>query len=161
MCIRDSFCVDAVNATTMLIKVDALNKIGGWDNNIYVYLEDIDICLRLTLNGFNIIKISNAIVDHKGWSSHFAEIKQSMNTSRVWHFTWSSLYFDNKFCRKSLVLKKITKLIVLCLVKNIFNLLLFRINKFKVNNIKLSACFAFLLNKGSYFRIEHKFKNEL
>ena len=59
------FCVDAVNATTMLIKVDALNKIGGWDNNIYVYLEDIDICLRLTLNGFNIIKISNAIVDHK------------------------------------------------------------------------------------------------
>ena len=32
---------------------------------------------------------------------------------------------------------------------------------FKVNNIKLSACFAFLLNKGSYFRVEHKFKNEL
>ena len=155
------FCVDAVNATTMLIKVDALNKIGGWDNNIYVYLEDIDICLRLTLNGFNIIKISNAIVDHKGWSSHFDEIKSSMNISRVWHFTWSSLYFDNKFCRKSIVLKKITKLIFLCLIKNIFNLLLFRINKFKVNNIKLSACFAFLLNKGSYFRVEHKIKNEL
>ena len=51
------FCVDAVNATTMLISVEALKKIDGWDDNYYVYLEDIDICLRLTLNNYSIIKI--------------------------------------------------------------------------------------------------------
>ena len=150
------FCVDAVNATTMLIKVDALNKIGGWDKNIYVYLEDIDICLRLTLMGYNIIKIADAVADHKGWSSHFDEIKSTMNISRTWHFTWSSLYFESKFCRKSIVIKKTFKIITLCLVKNIFNLLLLRFNKFKINNIKLSACFAFMFKKGSYFRVNHK-----
>ena len=142
--------MSSTEQTLSIIKPDAVER--NLDNEIkQMFIK----------NGFNIIKISNAIVDHKGWSSHFDEIKSSMNISRVWHFTWSSLYFDNKFCRKSLVLKKITKLIFLCLVKNIFNLLLFRINKFKVNNIKLSACFAFLLNKGSYFRVEHKIKNEL
>ena len=69
------FCVDAVNATTMLIRVEALKRINGWDNNYYVYLEDIDICLRLKLNNYSIIKIADAKVDHLGWSSHFAEIK--------------------------------------------------------------------------------------
>ena len=42
-----------------------------------------------------------------------------------------------------------------------YQLLFSESDKFKINNIKLSACFAFLFNKGSYFRVEHKFKNEL
>lgn len=150
------FCVDAVNATTMLIKVEALNQIGGWDDNIYVYLEDIDICLRLYLKGFSIIKIKEAIVDHKGWSSHFNSIKETMNISRIWHFTWSSLYFENKFCKKSIIIKKIFLIILISLTKLFLNFIIFRIKKSKANFIKLSACYAFIFNKGSYFRVKHK-----
>jgi len=150
------FCVDAVNATTMLIKVDALKKINGWDNNYYVYLEDIDICLRLTLNNYSIIKISDAEVDHQGWSSHFSEIKDTMNVSRIWHFTWSSLYFENKFCRKSIVFKKLFKIILFSIIKLILNLIIFRLKKVNQNLIKLSACYAFIFNLGSYFRVKHK-----
>ena len=150
------FCVDAVNATTMLIKVKALKQIGGWDNNIYVYLEDIDICLRLYLRGYSIVKIKEAIVDHKGWASHFDSIKDTMNISRIWHFTWSSLYFENKFTNQSKIIKKIFSIILFSLIKLILNLLILRINKSKVNFIKLSACHAFIFNKGSYFRAKHK-----
>lgn len=150
------FCVDAVNATTMLIKVEALKKIGGWDDNIYVYLEDIDICLRLYLEGYSIIKIKKAIVDHKGWSSHFDTIKETMNISRIWHFTWSSLYFENKFTKKSIIIKKIFLTIFISFIKLILNLIIFRINKSKINFIKISACYAFIFNKGSYFRVKHK-----
>lgn len=150
------FCVDAVNATTMMIKVAALNKINGWDENYYVYLEDIDICLRLTLNNYSIIKIFNAKVDHFGWSSHYKELKDTMNISRIWHFTWSSLYFENKFCKKKIVLKKVFRIMIFSIIKNFFNLVLFRFKKFKNNFIKLSACIAFLMNKGSYFRVNHK-----
>ncbi len=150
------FCVDAVNATTMLIRVEALKRINGWDNNYYVYLEDIDICLRLKLNNYSIIKIADAKVDHLGWSSHFAEIKDTMNVSRIWHFTWSSLYFENKFCRKSIVLKKLFKIIFYSTLKLILNFIIFRFDKVNQNVTKLSACLAFILNRGSYFRIKHK-----
>ena len=150
------FCVDAVNATTMLIRVEALKKINGWDDNYYVYLEDIDICLRLKLNNYSIIKIASASVDHLGWSSHFNEIRDTMNVSRIWHFTWSSLYFENKFCRKSIVLKKLFKIIFLSILKLILNFLIFRFEKVSQNTIRLSACLAFILNRGSYFRIKHK-----
>ena len=150
------FCVDAVNATTMLIRVEALEKINGWDDNYYVYLEDIDICLRLKLNDYSIIKIAEAKVDHLGWSSHFTEIKDTMNVSRIWHFTWSSLYFENKYCRKSVVLKKLFRIIFFSTFKLVLNLIIFRFNKVNQNIIKLSACFAFILKRGSYFRIKHK-----
>lgn len=150
------FCVDAVNATTMLIKIDVIKKIDGWDDNYYVYLEDIDICLRLRLNNYSIIKIANAFVDHLGWSSHFKEIEDTMNISRIWHFTWSSLYFENKYSRKNKVLKKLLQIIFISIIKIILNLVIFRFNKVRQNFIKLSACAAFILKRGSYFRVKHK-----
>ena len=126
------------------------------DNNYYVYLEDIDICLRLKLNDYSIIKIAEAKVDHLGWSSHFAEIKDTMNVSRIWHFTWSSLYFENKYCRKSVVLKKLLKIILFSILKLVLNLIILRFKKVGQNIIKLSACYAFILKRGSYFRVRHK-----
>lgn len=153
------FCVDAVNATTMLIKIDAIKKIDGWDDNYYVYLEDIDICLRLRLNNYSIIKIANASVDHLGWSSHFKEIEDTMNISRIWHFTWSSLYFENKFVRKKKVFKKLSQIIFVSIIKIILNILIFRFNKVSQNFIKLSACASFILDRGSYFRVKHKMGN--
>jgi len=152
------FCVDAVNATTMLIRTDAIKKIGGWDNNIYVYHEDIDICLRMYLNNYYIVKIFDAVVDHQGWSSHFLEIKNTMNLTRVWHFTWSSIYFNFKFCNKVYAsiffLKVLIKAICKFLVYGIF----YNKEKFKINIIRLSACFAFFFKRGSYFRIRHNIK---
>jgi len=153
---KGDFCVDAVNATTMLIKIEALKKINGWDKNYYVYLEDIDICLRLRLNNYTIIKIASAEVDHLGWSSHFSHIGKTMNISRIWHFTWSSLYFESKFCKKHIVLKKLFNVVFLSITKLLMNLLIFRFKKVNQNYIKLSACYAFMFKRGSYFRVKHK-----
>jgi GT2 family glycosyltransferase len=102
-------------------------------------LEDIDISLRLKLNGNEIIKVRSAEVDHKGFSSHFLEIKDTMNLSRVWHFTWSSIYFKKKFCNQYVFIRSIAKVIFVALAKNIFHLFLFNQKKFiekiqKLNN---------------------------
>ena len=150
------FCVDAVNATTMLIRTETIKKIGGWDDNIYVYLEDMDICLRLHLNNYSIIKIKNSIVDHKGWSSHFSEIKDTMNITRIWHFAWSSLYFNFKFCNKFTAYKLLTIMILKSFGKLLINFLLRRDEKCKVYITRLSACCSIIFNKGSYFRVKHK-----
>jgi len=150
------YSVDAINATSMLLNTNLMKTIGGWDNNIYVYLEDIDISLRLKLNGNEIIKVRSAEVDHKGFSSHFLEIKDTMNLSRVWHFTWSSIYFKKKFCNQYVFIRSIAKVIFVALAKNIFYLFFFNRKKFIINNIKISACVSHILNKGSYFRSKHQ-----
>ena len=150
------YSVDAINATSMLLNTNLMKTIGGWDNNIYVYLEDIDISLRLKLNGNEIIKVRSAEVDHKGFSSHFLEIKDTMNLSRVWHFTWSSIYFKKKFCNQYVFILSVAKVIFVALAKNIFHLFFFNKKKFTINNIKISACISHILNKGSYFRSKHQ-----
>ena len=95
------FCAQAVNATAMLIKKNIIKKVNGWDENIYTYLEDIDLCIKIRKNNFQIIKIPKAIVNHIGFGSHKKENAQKAELSRNWHFCWSSLYFRDKYTKKS------------------------------------------------------------
>ena len=90
-------CVEAVNATAMFFKKSTINKINGWDENIYTYLEDLDLCLRLRRNNLPIIKVKNSIVHHIGFGSHKKENTFKSEMSRNWHFIWSSLYFKHKY----------------------------------------------------------------
>ena len=150
------FCVDAVNETVMLINVKALKKINGFDENYYLFLEDMDLCLRLKLNNYSIIKIVNAEADHFGGNSHSKKIKREINKTRIWHFTWSSLYFESKFTKKYLVLQKTFTIIFISIIKLLSNLMILRFAKVIKNAVKISACFAFILNRSSYFRAKYK-----
>jgi N-acetylglucosaminyl-diphospho-decaprenol L-rhamnosyltransferase len=148
--------VEAVNATSMLINTQFIKNIGGWDENIYLYLEDIDISLRFRLKGYEIIKVSNSEVDHEGFSSHLKSIKDEINLVRVWHFTWSSIYFRKKFSNFISGNIFLFKAFFIYFLKFFLNLLVLNKKKILINIIKISACLSILSKKGSYFRIKHK-----
>ena len=88
--------VDGVTGTAMLIDRDKLKLIDDWDTNIFNYFEDMDLCLRLRLEGFEIIKIRDAEVDHDPFSSHDKNFSMEMDFSRNWHYSWSNFYFLKK-----------------------------------------------------------------
>jgi GT2 family glycosyltransferase len=148
--------VKAVNATSMLINTEFIKNINGWDENIYLYLEDIDISLRLRLSNYEIIKVSESEVDHEGFSSHAKFIKDDINLVRIWHFTWSSIYFRKKFSNFIEGNIFLFKIFFISFFKFCLNLLIMNKIKIKINKIKISACLSILFNKGSYFRIKHK-----
>ena len=145
-------CVEAVNSTALLVKKDIIEKIGKWDDNIYTYLEDIDICVRLRLKGYQILKIPAAKAHHIGFASHEKKNHNQHELLRNWHFCWSSIYFKKKHCEKKEFFLFFTNLFIKSLLKTFVNLVLFRINKFKINFIKLRACISFLFIKKSNFR---------
>ena len=148
------FCVEAVNATAMLVKKSILNKINGWDEKIFTYLEDIDLCLNLRRNGYQIIKINNAAVDHIGFGSHKKENKNQAELSRNWHFIWSSLYFANKHYSKTKFLIFFFRNFFKYLTKTILNLLLFKKKKYILNFMRLRACINYLLIRKSNYRVK-------
>jgi GT2 family glycosyltransferase len=88
--------VDAVTGTAMLIDRDKLKLIHDWDTNIFNYYEDMDLCLRFRLKGFEIIKIRDSEVDHDAFSSHDENFSKQMDFSRNWHYSWSTFYFLKK-----------------------------------------------------------------
>jgi GT2 family glycosyltransferase len=148
------FCVEAVNATAMLVKKSILNKINGWDEKIFTYLEDIDLCLNLRRNGYQIIKINNAIVDHTGFGSHKKENINKAELSRNWHFIWSSLYFANKHYSKAKFITFFFRNFFKYLTKTILNLLLFKKKKYVLNFMRLRACINYLLIRKSNYRVK-------
>lgn len=148
------FCVEAVNATAMLVKKSILNKINGWDEKIFTYLEDIDLCLNLRRNGYQIIKVNDAVVDHIGFGSHKKENINKAELSRNWHFIWSSLYFANKHYPKPKFITFFFKNFFKYLSKTILNLLLFKKKKYMLNFIRLRACINYLLIRKSNYRVK-------
>ena len=88
--------VEAVTGTAMLIDREKLKEIDDWDKRIFNYFEDMDLCLRLRLKGYEIIKIKDAEVDHDPFASHSTKFENQMDFSRNWHYSWSSFYFLKK-----------------------------------------------------------------
>ncbi len=114
--------VDSVTGTAMLIDRDKLKLIKDWDTNIFNYFEDMDLCLRFRLKGFEIIKIRNAEVDHDAFASHDESFSQKMDFSRNWHHSWSRFYFLKKHTTKLNAYKYGLIFLIKSIFKSIFYL---------------------------------------
>lgn len=139
--------VEAVNSTALLIDVKRILSIGGWDNNFYTYLEDIDLCLRLRQKGYEIIKSPLSKIDHAGFSSHKEENKKKMDVSRNWNFCWSSIYFCKKHRTQFFFFKYLFKITLKYLFKIILNFISNNKKKLIIYQIRFDACIKFILGK--------------
>ena len=148
-----NFCVEAVNATAMLFKKSFIKKINGWDEEIYTYHEDIDLCLKARKNKYQIIKSSNAIVHHIGFGSHKKENREIAEKSRNWHYCWSSLYFKNKYSSKLNFIFFYSGKLIKYFLKTILNFLLLKRKKLIFNFMRLRACLNYLFIKKSSYRV--------
>ena len=143
--------VEAVTGTAMLINREKLNLIDDWDKNIFNYYEDMDLCLRLRLKGFEIIKIREAEVDHNPFSSHDKSISKELDFSRNWHYSWSRFYFLKKHSGKT----KAFRFGINLLLKSSFKSLLylfFNKNKSITHFAKTFGVFFAILDLKSNYR---------
>jgi len=56
--------VDWVSAGCMLMRKDIFEQIGGFDENIYMFYEDVDLCFRVKKAGYKITFLPNAQIYH-------------------------------------------------------------------------------------------------
>jgi GT2 family glycosyltransferase len=54
----------AVTAACMLMRLDVLDKIHGWDETLAVGYGDTDVCLRTLEAGYKVLCDSNAVLIH-------------------------------------------------------------------------------------------------
>jgi N-acetylglucosaminyl-diphospho-decaprenol L-rhamnosyltransferase len=55
---------DWVSAAAMLVRRDPFEQIGGFDERIFLYMEDVDLCRRLRSAGWRILYDPNVRVEH-------------------------------------------------------------------------------------------------
>ena len=97
---------DHVKGFVMFMNNHNCKKVNYFDDNFFLYLEEIDLCKRLKMNGSKIYKAPNILVKHLGGKSHSPKIKEEMELQRNWHYLWSLFYFTKKHYGYFSALKK-------------------------------------------------------
>ncbi len=76
--------IDACISHFMLSKKAVISKIGGWDEDFFVYGEDIDLCFRVKQAGYKIMYLPQVKVLHlKGISVGVRSTTKSMTTATL------------------------------------------------------------------------------
>ena len=69
MPIEETNEVDSVSGAFMLIPRTVLNKVGLFDESIFMYAEDIDLCYRIKQRGYKVVYYADVSMTHlKGQS---------------------------------------------------------------------------------------------
>jgi N-acetylglucosaminyl-diphospho-decaprenol L-rhamnosyltransferase len=64
-----SHSADWVSGACILVRREALEGLGGWDEGFFMYCEDTDLCRRLWSSGLEVRFEPQAVVTHEGGAS--------------------------------------------------------------------------------------------
>ena len=79
---------DWVGGMFMLFRRGVFEKLGGFDERYFLYYEDVDLCARLRLQGYEVALCPDAKVIHHAHRSSHTSLK-FMN----WHLTSMARFF--------------------------------------------------------------------
>ncbi len=88
-------CVPFASGACFLVRRDFFLALGGFDQNIFLFYEDDDLCRRIADSGRALVYVPDAAVRHgRGRSS--AQKPGRIFASR-WHQAWSRAYVSRKY----------------------------------------------------------------
>ncbi len=143
--------VDTVDGYAMILDKTKYNK-DYFDDKIFMYLENDDLCLRMKKKGEKIYVCKSSYINHLGAKAVDQKFNDELEFSRNWHWNWSKFYFKKKhyglFNALSFCLPSIIKSSLKCL----FYFMIFNKFKFKVYLFRTLGLFNALIDKSSWHR---------
>lgn len=89
-----SIKMEAISGACMLVKREAVDDVGLWDEGYFLHCEDLDWCMRFRQKGWKIMFVPDAkVVHHKGTCS------KSRPIFVEWHKHKGMMRFYRKFFR--------------------------------------------------------------
>ena len=153
----EPFKVKTVDGFAMLLNISRLNTLENFrnkkyfDENIFLYLENDDLCKRIIENNENIYIVPKSKIKHLGAKAVDEKYKYEIELSRNWHWVWSKFYFNKKHYGFLNAYLRVCPIFISATLKM---LLYFFINKRK-KEIYLFRVLGFLnaaLGKKSFYR---------
>ncbi len=145
--------VDSIKGFVMFINNFECRDTNYFDENFFLYLEEVDLCKRLRERGKKIYLAENILVKHLGGRSHHPDQQEKMEIQRNWHYLWSLFYYSKKH-RGLIYAYKIT---IRKFISAFFKLIFYYLVNKKKHRIYKSRFLGLLngyLGRTSFFRVD-------
>jgi len=156
------FKVRSVDGYAMLFNKKEVNKIlekessnkekNYFDENFFMYLENDDLCKRITENSGDIFVTPKAKINHLGAKAVNEKYRDEVEFSRNWHWMWSKFYFNKKHYGLSRALIEGLPQFLLSTLRLLFFKITKNKNKQKIYFNRASGFFNALIGKPSWYR---------
>lgn len=92
-------------AACVLVRSDAWRSVGGFDDSFFMYFEDVDLCVRLEREGWELDQEPRAVVRHAGGFASRAEIDDLYRPSQLRYYrsrrpTWEARFVERRLRRR-------------------------------------------------------------
>ena len=153
--------VDWVIGCSVLINKNKFNLPYFFDDNIFLYFEEVDICRRVKMSGGKVLTSSKLFANHLGNKSSAAtDPDYSIETEmfRNWHWMWSTFYYHKKHHNYFYALVITSGK----LVRSFLKMIIYTINYDKKKQTMYYARFLGIINsmigRKSWYRVKSLFK---
>ena len=123
-----------------------------FDENYFLYFEEIDLCKYVKKNNGKIYLDKNIIIKHEGASSVKKLKKIELEKNRNWHWMWSTFYFHKKHKGFLLALIIILPKLLSSFFKIFIYMLILNKEKHSIYVCRLSGIFNSIIGKKSWYR---------
>ena len=150
------FKVKSVDGYAMLLNLKELKKkddFNFFDENFFLYLENEDLCKRLTEKNENIYIIPKSKIHHLGGKAVDPKYKKEIEYLRNWHWMWSKFYFNKKHYGYINALFKVFKNLISAKIKFFYYLITCNTFKRKIYQMRLLGLISSIIGKNSYYRL--------
>jgi GT2 family glycosyltransferase len=142
--------VDYVKGFAMLINLKNIVFSKIFDENFFLFLEEIDLCKRIKDIGGKIFVVENATVQHLAKQASGDSF--NIELCRNWHWMWSLFYYNHKHFGILKAYKITIRKFISSMLKLILALILLNKTKFLVHYYRLYGLINAFLKKPSWLR---------
>ena len=147
------FEVKKIKGYAMFLNLSKFSKIGFFDENFFLYLEEIDLCKRVKQIKEKIYVDPNIQVLHFGGASVDPKFSEEVELNRNWHWMWSRFYFNKKHANYLFALISVMPRLFSSILKIIIYSVTFKTLKRKIYLMRLSGLINSIIGKSSWHRI--------
>ena len=142
--------VDYVKGFAILINLKKINFDKIFDENFFLFLEEIDLCKRIKNSGGKIFVAMNSKVQHSGKQA--SEYSLSIELCRNWHWMWSLFYYNYKHFGVLVAYKVTISKFFSSIFKLFVALVFFNKKLFLIHYYRLNGLFNAFLKKPAWLR---------
>ena len=127
-------------------------KNSFFDENFFLYFEEIDLCRNVIQKGGKIYIVKNIIIRHEGASSVKKNKIIEIEKNRNLHWMWSTFYYQKKYRGYFLAFLIIFPKLFSAILKTVYYQLIFNKEKRDIYFCRMSGIYNSMLGKKSWYR---------